>query len=157
MHSVPAWGVDPRASVGSKAQQASSGSYHSYQSQPQTKCVSRGDCQEDGHHPYANHQQQDSLHQCARQHPECLTDQLIDWFSDDMFFIMIKQLCKILEAFTLVNQAVQAACATLADNHTVLAVFGKGQYYSCPFSSSSMQAGQARPGSMLCGWEEHFR
>ena len=35
--------------------------------------------------------------------------------SDDMFFIMIKQLCKILEPFTLVIQAVQAACATVAD------------------------------------------
>lgn len=100
---------------------------------------------------------QPALQELARQHPDCLSKQLFDCISDDMFFIMIKQLCKILEAFTLVNQAVQAACATLADNHTVLAVFGKGQYYSCPFSSSSMQAGQARPGSMLCRWEEHFR
>ncbi|DBA79000.1 TPA: hypothetical protein ACH3X1_008866 [Trebouxia sp. C0004] len=56
-----------------------------------------------------------ALQGLARQHPECLTDQLLDWFSNDMFFIMIKQLCKILEPFTLVIQAVQAACASLAD------------------------------------------
>ncbi|KAL0024498.1 hypothetical protein WJX77_009947 [Trebouxia sp. C0004] len=56
-----------------------------------------------------------ALQELAQQHPECLTDQLLDWFSNDMFFIMIKQLCKILEPFTLVIQAVQAACASLAD------------------------------------------
>ncbi|DBB01525.1 TPA: hypothetical protein ACH3X1_000177 [Trebouxia sp. C0004] len=56
-----------------------------------------------------------ALQELARQRPECLADQLLDWFSDDMFFIMIKQLCKILEPFTLVFKAVEAACATLAD------------------------------------------
>ncbi|DBB06981.1 TPA: hypothetical protein ACH3X1_011573 [Trebouxia sp. C0004] len=56
-----------------------------------------------------------ALQELARQHPECLTDQLLDWFSDGMFFIMIKQLCKIVKPFTLVIQAVQATCETLAD------------------------------------------
>ncbi len=58
---------------------------------------------------------QPALQELARQHPDCLSKQLFDCISDDMFFIMIKQLCKILEPFTLVIQAVQAACATLAD------------------------------------------
>ena len=58
---------------------------------------------------------QPALQELARQHPDCLNDQLTECISDDMFFIMIKQLCKILEPFTLVIQAVQAACATLAN------------------------------------------
>ena len=39
----------------------------------------------------------------------------MQYITDDMFFIKIKQLCKLLEPFTLVIQAVQAASATLAD------------------------------------------
>ena len=58
---------------------------------------------------------QPALQELARQHAECLSDQLLEWLSDEMFFIMIEQLCKILEPFTLVIQAVQAACATVAD------------------------------------------
>ena len=58
---------------------------------------------------------QPALQEVLREEPGCLTDKLVKYISDDMFFIMIKQLCKILEPFTLVIQAVQAACATLAD------------------------------------------
>ena len=55
-----------------------------------------------------------ALQELAQQHPDPLSNELAD-ILDDMFFMMIKQLCKILELFTLVIQAVQAACATLAD------------------------------------------
>lgn len=58
---------------------------------------------------------QPALQEVLREEPGCLTDKLVKYISDDMFFIMIKQLCKILEPFTLVIQAAQAACATLAD------------------------------------------
>lgn len=55
------------------------------------------------------------LQQVARLHPDCLSDKLKKYVLDDFFFLMIKQLCTILEPFTLVIQAVQADCATLAD------------------------------------------
>jgi hypothetical protein len=44
-----------------------------------------------------------------------LSKEVVKIISEDMFFVKLKQLCRLLEPFSLVIAAVQAARTTLAD------------------------------------------
>jgi len=58
---------------------------------------------------------QSALQEMARQHAHLLSRPVLQIINDDMFFIRLKQICSLLEPFTLVIAAVQAARTTLAD------------------------------------------
>ncbi len=58
---------------------------------------------------------QSALQEVNRQRPSILSDLVISIIEDEMFFVRLKQLCKLLEPFSLVIAAVQAARTTLAD------------------------------------------
>jgi hypothetical protein len=58
---------------------------------------------------------QSVLQEIARQQPALLSKAVIKTINNDMFFVRLKQLCRLLEPFSLVIAAVQAARCTLAD------------------------------------------
>ncbi len=58
---------------------------------------------------------QSALQEMARQHSQLLSKAVLAVINDDMFFVSLKQVCKLLEPFTLVIATVQAARTTLAD------------------------------------------
>ena len=58
---------------------------------------------------------QSALQELVRQHPRLCTAAVMATIGSDMFFVRLKQICKLLEPFTLVMAAVQAARATIAD------------------------------------------
>ena len=58
---------------------------------------------------------QSALTEVARQHKDLLSAAVLSIIDDLMFFAKLKQICQLLEPFTLVITAVQAARTTLAD------------------------------------------
>lgn len=58
---------------------------------------------------------QSALQEIARQHAGVLSKAALNLINDDMLFVRLKHLCKLLEPFSLVIAAVQAARCTLAD------------------------------------------
>ena len=58
---------------------------------------------------------QSVLQEIARQHAHLLSKSVLNIINDDMLFVRLKQLCRVLEPFSLVIAAVQAARCTLAD------------------------------------------
>lgn len=58
---------------------------------------------------------QSVLQELARQHASMLSKACLNIIKDDMNFVRLKQLCKLLEPFSLVIAALQAARCTLAD------------------------------------------
>ncbi len=58
---------------------------------------------------------QSVLQEIARQRTALLSKEVVKIISEDMFFVKLKQLCRLLEPFSLVIAAVQAARTTLAD------------------------------------------
>ena len=58
---------------------------------------------------------QPALEQIVREHPGMMSEKIEGYIRDDMFFINLKQVCKLLEPFTLVIMAVQSDDCTLAD------------------------------------------
>ncbi len=58
---------------------------------------------------------QTPLQEIARQHPKLLSKKVLNIINDYSFFAKLRQICELLEPFTLVIAAVQAARTTLAD------------------------------------------
>ena len=58
---------------------------------------------------------QSALQEIARQQASLLSKEALNIIIDDMFFVRLKQICRLLEPFSLVIAAVQAARTTLAD------------------------------------------
>ncbi|DBA77178.1 TPA: hypothetical protein ACH3X1_009752 [Trebouxia sp. C0004] len=58
---------------------------------------------------------QSALQEIARQQASLLSKEALNIINDDMFFVRLKQICRLLEPFSLVIAAVQAARTTLAD------------------------------------------
>ncbi|DBB03109.1 TPA: hypothetical protein ACH3X1_013419 [Trebouxia sp. C0004] len=58
---------------------------------------------------------QSALQEVVRQRADLLSPLVKGIIEDDMFFVRLKQICKLLEPFSLVIAAVQAARTTLAD------------------------------------------
>ncbi|DBB09009.1 TPA: hypothetical protein ACH3X3_007637 [Trebouxia sp. C0006] len=58
---------------------------------------------------------QSALQEIASQQASLLSKEALNIINDDMFFVRLKQICRLLEPFSLVIAAVQAARATLAD------------------------------------------
>ena len=58
---------------------------------------------------------QSVLQEIARQHAGPLSKGGLNLINDDMLFVRLKQLCRLLEPLSLVIAAVQAARCTLAD------------------------------------------
>lgn len=58
---------------------------------------------------------QSVLQEIARHHIGMLPAKVQEIIDDDIFFVKLKQICKLLEPFTLIITAVQAARTTLAD------------------------------------------